>query len=238
MSKIWQKLTALTTGAFLSWLAIEANPAQAAVFHFFSEGQGRLFGDLVFNDATSGLTGIGTEEASLSQLNAYFGFYFDTTSSLLSSRTLSWGNSDLLSTPVFRFESGSLVGVNLALAPKEVTWRNPGQGGGLWVETNQVFVQDATYRIKRSQVIKGAYNPFCNPYTYIPYPPYVIYEPEKCFVPPVIQGPTYETTGQINFVTRVPFKRPTSVPEPGSVVGLSLLGLAFLLKQKTASSQG
>ncbi|GET35466.1 PEP-CTERM sorting domain-containing protein [Microseira wollei] len=236
MSKIWQKLTALTTGAFLSWLAIEANPAQAALFHFFSEGQGRLFGDLYFNDATSGLTGIGTEEASLSQLNATFGFYFETNSTLPYGRTLSWGNPDLLSSPVFSFESGSLVGVNLALAPKEVTWRNPGQGGGLWVETNEVFLQDATYRVKRSLVIKGAYDLTCPPFIYVPYPPYSLPNP-NCGSRDY-PGPTYETTGRINFVTRVPFQRPTSVPEPASVVGLSLLGLAFLLKQKTASSQG
>ncbi|HBE52822.1 MAG TPA: hypothetical protein DDW76_29705 [Cyanobacteria bacterium UBA11369] len=237
MSKILQKLTALTTGAILSLLAIEANPAQAAEFYFSSEGQARLIGGVSFNDATSGLTGIGREQASLSQLNGNFGiygFYFETISTLPFVGILSWSTSDILSSPVFTFESGSLVGVNLALAPKEATWRNPGRGGGLWVETNEVFLEDATYRIKRSVVIKGAYDPTCPPYIYVSYPPYSLPNP-NCG-PRDYPGPTYETTGQINFTTVVPFQRPTSVPEPASIVGLSLLGLGFLVQKKKLSS--
>ncbi|MFB2979847.1 PEP-CTERM sorting domain-containing protein [Microseira sp. BLCC-F43] len=232
MNKTLQKLAAATAGTILSFAAIEANPAQAALFNFSFDRSGSFSsygqGFLYFNDATSGLTGIGSEEASLSQLNAYFAFSFDTTSSLISSGTLSWGNPDLISTPVFRFESGSLVGMNFDLAPKKVTWVHP-RGIAAWINTGKLFIQGSTYRVKQSEVIRQvAYRPFCESSSY----------PWPCGTVVDVPSGSTESTGQINFVTRVPFKRPTSVPEPASVVGLSLLGLAFLLNKKTASSQG
>ncbi|GET35467.1 PEP-CTERM sorting domain-containing protein [Microseira wollei] len=229
MTKIWQKLAAATAGAILSFAALEANPAQAAVFNFFSEGQGRLFGDLVFNDATSGLTGIGSEEASLSQLKGIFGFSYEISSLPPNIPKLQWGEpADILSTPIFSFESGNLVGMNFDLAPKKVTWVHP-RGIAAWIDTGKLFIQGSTYRVKQSQVTRQVtYRPFCESSSY----------PWPCGTVVDVPSGSTESTGQINFVTRVPFKRPTSVPEPGSVVGLSLLGLAFLLKQKTASSQG
>jgi hypothetical protein len=225
MSKIWQKLTALTTGAFLSWLAIEANPAQAAVFHFFSEGNGRLFGDLVFNDATSGLTGIGTEEASLSQLQGNFLFQFETFTGFGPPRFDPWDVDDLLSPPIFSFESGNLIGINLNLAPKfSGAALSPFQFSS---SKQELIVTGANF----TQTVLSTSTSCRN--TFFPFPPFFRVECVDFTLPPFVIN-----SGRINFTTVVPFKRPTSVPEPASVVGLSLLGLAFLLNKKTASSQG
>jgi hypothetical protein len=233
-TNIWQKLAVATVGTVLSFATLEANPAQAAFFLISFDNLSSYNGFLQFDDASSGLTGIGREEVSLSQLNGSFPFLYQTTSSLRPETPLIWsGNADILSEPIFSFESGSLVGMKFNLASKEATWRNPGPGNGLWVQTHELFIQDATYRLKKSLVIKGSYPLFCNPVFY----PYYV-DIEKCSQnPTVIPVTTEEKTGSINFVNYIPFQPPKSVPEPGSVIGFSVLGLSLLLKKKVASSQ-
>ncbi len=232
MAKIWQKLTALTTGAFLSLLALKANPAQAAVFNFSFIGSGvagsnRSFGSgfLSFNDATSGLTGIGREEASLSQLQGNFLFQFETFTGFRPPRFDPWDVDDLLSPPIFSFESGNLIGINLNLAPK---FSGLALSPFNFTSTKQeLIVTGANFTQTASSVSTSCRTIF------IPFPPFF-----RVDCVDTMMGTFVMNSGQTNFTTLVPFQRPTSVPEPGSVIGLSLLGLAFLLKKKTASSQG
>lgn len=232
MTKMLKKLATATVGAAICLVAFKANPAQAAKFAFYRNSSFLpMFGHLFFDDATSGLTGIGREEVTL--LNGNLDFSLTATPYLFPYNYKSWTNSDFLTAPVFTFESGSLIGMNLNLPPKTFNGFYSGPGGFSWTETMQVFVQDANYRKQHSWVIRGGYNIACDPFTPIPDPPYFIYDPEKCRVP---DSPPVEfgQTGQISFATLVPFERPTSLPEPASVVGLSLLGLAFLLKKKNS----
>ncbi|GET35468.1 PEP-CTERM sorting domain-containing protein [Microseira wollei] len=229
MTKILQKLAAATAGTILSFAAIEANPAQAALFNFSFDRSGSFSsygqGFLYFNDATSGLTGIGREEASLSQLNGSFFFEYVNQRSLVVPQLVNFTSSNLLAPPVFTFESGSLIGMNLNLAPKTNIWVHP-RGYG-FTRVDKLFVTGANFRETQAE---STLSLLC-----VPFAPFGYYNPDCTLVPITL---TSESSGQINFVTRVPFQRPTSVPEPASLVGLSLLGLAFLLKQKTASSQG
>lgn len=240
MTKTFKKLATATLSAAICLVALKANPAQAAKFNFSSNNYtSPVFGYLSFDDETSGLTGIGREEVTLSPLNGNLDFSltnFFGYGGIVA--LITWTNSDFLTPPVFTFESGSLIGMNLNLPPKTVNGYVPGPGGWPWSETSQVSVQDTSYRVKNLSVILSRYNYYCTlyPYTQIPDPPYFVYDIEKCRIPEM--RISSESTGELQFQTIVPFQRPTSVPEPSSVVGLSLLGLAFLLKKKTASSPG
>lgn len=225
MTKMFQKLAAATFGAAVCLVALKANPAQAALFNFSFNRSGQSLGSgfLYFNDATSGLRGIGREEASLSQLNGSFFFEYVNQRSLVVPQLVNFNSSDLVAPPVFTFDAGSLTGMNLNLAPKTNIWIHP-RGYG-FTRVDQLFVTGANFR--ETQAESTLFLPCA------PFDPFGYYNPACTPFPMTI---TLESSGQINFVTQVPFQRPTSVPEPGSVVGLSLLGFAFLLKKKVASS--
>jgi hypothetical protein len=227
MTKTLKKLATATLSAAICLVALKANPTQAATFDF--SGSWIPFGRVSFDDATSGLTGIGREVVTLSPSNGNLKFNlvaFHFTSYL--SYFPTWTEADFLTPPVFTFESGSLIGMNLNLPPKTANTYVPGQGPYAWTGTIQVFIQDTSVRNENSQLIRIGYDYKCLSIPNI--------DIEECRRPD--QQYSWETTGELKLQTIVPFQRPTSVPEPGSVVGLSLLGLAFLLKKKTASSQG
>ncbi|MEQ9371584.1 MAG: PEP-CTERM sorting domain-containing protein [Coleofasciculus chthonoplastes F3-SA18-01] len=138
MVNLPQKIAAITAGAVLGCLALEAKPAQAAEFYDYAEfgfelenyGGGYLFFEVTddeLSSITSILTGVGKEVVSLDELESatsYVDFVFDYEGIAFEYPYYrlgfhfkgdgSWTTNDV-NNAIFNFDSGELIGLDLDL---------------------------------------------------------------------------------------------------------------------------
>lgn len=259
MVNLPQKIAAITAGAVLGFLALEAKPAQAAEFYDYAEfgfvfedgyiGNLDLYdgldeGSLSFelgsdnlNAIQSLLAGVGTKKVSLEELksatsNVDFDFDFGGLASFEGLRygyfvgDGYWSSGDVIGDPVFTFDSGELIGLELDL-PTNISSESQYYAGGDYdvseefTEYNDLFINGDRF----SQRVDVYYESVA----YEVVPPYRTYYYED-----IIDSDT--VSGDINFTTYDPLELPPqSVPEPSTLAGLSLLGLGLLLKQKNVN---
>lgn len=260
MTSLFKKIALLSAGLALGFGGLENKHAQAANFaeyaafnfSFGNFGSGNLaFGvqDEELDSLKEFLTGVGTEEISLNQLSStlsevnfefnYEGIFhalFVEGISFLGDGT--WNQSDSYSA-YFRFASGELVGLLLELEPNVSD-----DSGGYCYINDYSYDYSYDYSFKRcidlyvsefnklytvgTQFIQelDKYDRYC-------YSTYYIDESREDTSYCDESSRTETVSGDIEFETVDPFVLPSqSVPEPGSVIGLSLLGLGLLLKKK------
>ncbi|WP_013320954.1 PEP-CTERM sorting domain-containing protein [Gloeothece verrucosa] len=115
MNKLSTQLALSTVGTIIASSIVYLGPAQAAAFKFYIDPEnssisGDLKGSLSFDQEKTNLTGVGFEQATLSQLpEAKFNFKFRS-DVYIANGYLSKFN---LSEPTFYFNSGNLVGINI-----------------------------------------------------------------------------------------------------------------------------
>jgi len=248
-----QKIAAITAGAVLGFLALEAKPAQAAEFYDYAEfefvfedeyfGGGFLSFDVAndnLNAIQSLLAGLGTKKISLEELKGatnhvefnfnYDGLWYYPYKEIdFGGGNGSWTSNSLIGDPIFTFNSGELVGLELDLPTNITSYDYGGSSGhqeysGEYTAYNNLFINGEQF----SQEI-NVDDYWCSTVYYPPYPVTTeCYGPESFY--------SYDYTGDINFTTIDPLELPPqSVPEPSTLAGLSLLGLGLLVKKKAVN---
>ncbi|MBE9126564.1 MULTISPECIES: PEP-CTERM sorting domain-containing protein [unclassified Coleofasciculus] len=258
MTSPFKKIALLSVGLALGFGVLESKPVQAAEFASFNFsfvsfdafGSGHLTFSVQDDEVDllkEFLTGVGTETVSLNQLSTtlsevQFDFNYEGIYHILSVEGVqfggdgTWDSSDL-NYANFWFNSGKLVGLSLDLEPNV----SDDSGGycysenysyGSYVERcidlyvseyNNLFVEKTNF-VQQLDV----YEQYCYSNYYYKFGELT---EEQFYCDEYSRSDT--VSGDIEFETIDPFKLPNqSVPEPGSVIGLSVLGLGLVLKKK------
>lgn len=252
MTSLLKKIALLSAGLALGFGGLESKHAQAANFaeyaafnfSFGNFGSGNLaFGvqDEELDSLKEFLTGVGTEEISLNQLSStlsevnfefnYKGIFhalFVEGIFFLGDGT--WNQSDSYSA-YFSFDSGELVGLLLELEPNV----SDDSGGYCYINDYSfercidLYVSEFNHLyVGGTQFIQelDKYDRYCYSNSYND-------ESRKDTSYCDEFSRTETVSGNIEFETLDSFVLPSqSVPEPGSVIGLSSLGLGLFLKEK------
>ncbi|MFP4120399.1 MAG: PEP-CTERM sorting domain-containing protein [Coleofasciculus sp.] len=262
MVNLPQKIAAITAGAVLGFLALEAKPAQAAEFYDYAEfefvfGDGYIGnldlydgldeGSLSFevgadnlNAIQSLLAGVGTKKVSLEELksatsNVDFDFDYGGLATFEGLRygyfvgDGYWSSGDVIGDPVFTFDSGELIGLELDL-PTHTSSEGYCYAGGSIADVCDTFTEYNNFFIEGNQFYQEVelYLESC---AYFLDPEFGT---DFCYEPFVLYSDA--VSGDINFTTIDPLELPPqSVPEPSTLAGLSLLGLGLLVKKKAVN---